>query len=147
MARFNTLQELYDSSSQDVRDLNRVLFEGLTQSKEPKEGKTNKFRNTKVTVDGITFDSIKECNRWFELRQLEQSGAILYLQRQVWFELQPAHEYHGKHIRALRMRLDATYEENGRKIAEDTKGMVTAEWNSKAKIFREKFPEYELRIV
>ena len=26
----------------------------------------NKHKNQKVTVDGVVYDSIKECNRWFE---------------------------------------------------------------------------------
>ena len=31
----------------------------------------NKYRNKKVILDGIEFDSRKEAQRWFELRMLE----------------------------------------------------------------------------
>ena len=48
---------------------------------------TSKFRSRKTEVDGIVFDSSKEARRWQELRLLESAGAILYLERQVAFDL------------------------------------------------------------
>ena len=51
----------------------------------------NKYGNVKtVTSDGIKHDSIKEANRWCELKLLERAGKITDLQRQVPFELIPA---------------------------------------------------------
>ena len=49
-----------------------------------------KYKNKKVTVDGITFDSKKEANRYKELKALEQAGAILDLRLQVKYTLIPA---------------------------------------------------------
>jgi len=49
-----------------------------------------KYNNKKVTIDGITFDSIKESNRFCELKLLERAGEIKDLKMQVPFELVPA---------------------------------------------------------
>ena len=49
----------------------------------------NKYHNKKVTVDGITFDSVKEARRYSELILLQRAGKIKDLRRQVKFELIP----------------------------------------------------------
>ena len=49
----------------------------------------NKYHNKKVTVDGLTFDSIKEANRWQELKLMEKAGEIVGLNRQQKIELIP----------------------------------------------------------
>ena len=50
----------------------------------------NKFNARKTVVDGITFDSKKEANRYRELKLLERAGKICCLRLQVPFELIPA---------------------------------------------------------
>lgn len=45
--------------------------------------KCNKYRNNKVTYDGIIFDSKKEAQRYAELKLLERTGRIKELRRQV----------------------------------------------------------------
>lgn len=49
-----------------------------------------KYNATKVTVDGITFDSRKEANRYCELKLLERGHAISNLELQKKFVLIPA---------------------------------------------------------
>lgn len=49
-----------------------------------------KYRNRKIVVDGVTFDSVKEYNRFRDLSLLEKAGKIENLQRQVKFVLIPA---------------------------------------------------------
>jgi hypothetical protein len=49
-----------------------------------------KYKNKKVTVDGIAFDSKKEAKRYTELKALEQAGAITDLLLQVKYTLIPA---------------------------------------------------------
>lgn len=51
--------------------------------------KGNKYNNTKVTVDGQTFASQKEANRYYELKLLEKAGKIKDLATQVKFVLIP----------------------------------------------------------
>lgn len=48
-----------------------------------------KFFQKKVTVDGIRFDSKTEAEEYKKLRELEKSGKIRNLQRQVSFEIIP----------------------------------------------------------
>ena len=49
-----------------------------------------KYHNRKVQIEGITFDSKKEAQRYCELRLLEKRGEITQLCRQVPFSLIPA---------------------------------------------------------
>ena len=54
------------------------------------KSKTPKYKNHSITVDGITFDSKKEANRYRELKLLEKSGEISGLQLQVKYLLIPS---------------------------------------------------------
>ena len=49
-----------------------------------------KYKNKKVQIDGMIFDSEKEANRYKELEALEKAGLISDLQRQVKYSLIPA---------------------------------------------------------
>lgn len=49
-----------------------------------------KYGNRKIVKDGMTFDSVKEYNRFCDLSLLEKAGRIENLQRQVKFVLIPA---------------------------------------------------------
>lgn len=49
-----------------------------------------KYKNKKIKYDGIVFDSIKECNRYKELKQLEKNGEIRDLNVHVAKVLIPA---------------------------------------------------------
>ncbi len=91
----------------------------------------SKYGNIKtVTSDGVKHDSIKEANRWCELKLLERAGVITDLQRQVKFLLIPKQE--GE--RAVYYIADFTYTENGKRVVEDAKGMRTKEYNLKKKM-------------
>ena len=103
----------------------------------------NKYHAKKVEVAGVIYDSAKEARRSAVLKQQEQFGIITNLQRQVVFELQPGYTNNqGKKIRPITYKADFTYEQNGKKYVEDTKGFRTAEYKLKKKIFEYKYPEY-----
>ena len=53
----------------------------------------SKYKNHRVVVDGISFQSKKEANRWLELKLMAAAGEILDLRRQVRFELIPTQRY------------------------------------------------------
>lgn len=94
-----------------------------------------KYHAKKTELDGITFDSKKEANRYAELRLLERSGAIHNLQRQVRYELIPAQKKDGKTVeRACHYIADFVYEENGKTVVEDVKGYRTKEYVLKRKL-------------
>lgn len=54
------------------------------------KSKTPKYKNHSITVDGIKFDSVKESNRYRELKLLEKAGEIAGLQLQVKYLLIPS---------------------------------------------------------
>lgn len=91
----------------------------------------SKYGNIKTTTsDGITHDSIREANRWCELKLLERAGKISDLQRQVKFELLPKQD--GE--RAVYYIADFVYVENGREVVEDAKGFRTKEYKLKKRM-------------
>lgn len=97
--------------------------------------KPSKYRNRKVTVNGMTFDSKKEYERFCELSLFEKAGTITDLQRQVRFRLLPSQRRDGKVIeRPCDYIADFTYKIDGKLIVEDTKGMKTLDYIIKRKL-------------
>ena len=103
-----------------------------------------KYGNKKVIVDGITFDSKREANRYCELKLLKKAGKISKLELQKEFVLIPP-QYEklegrktiGKCLeRAVKYKADFVYVDNesGKKIVEDTKGMRTKDYIIKRKL-------------
>lgn len=99
----------------------------------------NKYKNRKITVDGLTFDSRREYQRWCELKLLERAGKIHDLFRQVKFELIPA-QYEGKKCaeRAVNYYADFVYWEGEKMVVEDAKGFRTDEYIIKRKLMMER---------
>ena len=108
-----------------------------------------KYQAIKCTYDGIQFDSRKEMRRYQELLLLQRAGAILNLRRQVKYILIPAqyetYERYGKNGNKLKdgqrciekecaYVADFVYEENGKEIVEDTKGIKTKDYIIKRKL-------------
>ena len=84
----------------------------------------SKYRNKKVLVDGVAFDSKKEAKRYRELRLMEDAGMISRLERQVKFDLLPNQkDPDGKVIeRKVQYIADFVYVKNGKVCVEDVKG-------------------------
>lgn len=90
--------------------------------------KRNKHGAKKKTVDGITFASHAEADRYGELKILERAGRISSLQLQVPFVLAPAVLIRGANRKspAIRYFADFVYmSDGGEVIIEDVKGMLT----------------------
>jgi hypothetical protein len=107
----------------------------------------NKYRNKKVTISGIRFDSQAEARRFQQLWLLEKAGAIKELVLQPKFELQPSYKKNGKNIRAITYKADFAYYENNKFIVGDVKGYETEAFKIKEKLFNYKYKDIELRIV
>ena len=116
----------------------------------------SKYGNRKVTVDGISFDSVREARRYKELKLLLLAGEIIGLQMQVPFELVPAQfeetgEVYSKGPRKGQPKqgkcieksivyvADFVYWQNGKRIVEDTKGVRTTEYIIKRKLMLHKY--------
>lgn len=94
-----------------------------------------KYGNRKVIYDGIEFDSIKECQRYCELKLMQRAGVISDLQMQVPFELIPTQRIDGKVVeRAVNYIADFVYKQDGQKVVEDTKGFRTEKYIIKRKL-------------
>ena len=94
----------------------------------------SKYHARKTTVDGITFDSRKEADRYLVLKGMEEDGTIENLRRQVRYELVPAFDVDGKHYRPVYYVADFVYRENGHEVIEDVKGVVTDVYRLKRKL-------------
>lgn len=117
----------------------------------------SKYRNKKVYVDGIEFDSKLEANRWIYLKGLENRGLISNIHRQVKYILIPAQyepstEFYkrgekkglpkqGKLIeKAVTYIADFVYTDNGgNTVVEDTKGFRTPDYIIKRKLMLERY--------
>lgn len=108
----------------------------------------NKYRNKKIIIDGIKFDSIAEGRRYKELKLLEKAGKISDLELQPKFELQEKYtNAKGEHVRAITYKADFCYIENEKIIVEDVKGVITKEFAIKKKLFEYKYKDVEFRVI
>lgn len=112
---------------------------GITMTPE----KRPKYRNRRVKVDGILFDSQLEADYYSNLKLQLKIGTIRGFCRQPEFVLQ---EGFGD-VRPITYRadfivfnLDGTYE------IIDTKGFETQEFKRTRKLFKAKFPGLELKV-
>lgn len=85
-------------------------------------------------MDGITFDSRKEADRYLVLKGMEEDGTIEDLRRQVRYELVPAFDVDGRHYRPVYYVADFVYVEDGKEVVEDVKGMITDVYRLKRKL-------------
>ena len=96
---------------------------------------SNKYRNKKVTLDGIEFDSKKEARRYAELKMLERAGMIQDLELQKKYVLIPSQYINKRCVeREVAYKADFVYTQNGETVVEDTKGMRTDKYIIKRKL-------------
>lgn len=109
---------------------------------EKKAGK-NKYKNKKVTLDGITFDSKLEKYMY----GLLNFHKIPFQLKPKW-EIQAAFTYDGQAVRSIRMEPDFVISTTpGFDLAVvDTKGMITKEWKIKVKLLKNNFKKQGTQI-
>lgn len=86
-----------------------------------------KYKAIKSTINGIKFDSKAEGRRYSELLLLQRVGKISKLELQPIFVLAMPVKFAGsKRTKpALRYQADFEYIENGLRVVEDVKGVLT----------------------
>ena len=109
----------------------------------------SKYNAQKTFFNGSWFDSAREADRYAELLLLQRAGKISDLRLQVKYVLIPAqyeyYERYGKNGKRLKdgkrciekecaYIADFVYEENGKTVVEDVKGMRTKEYLIKRKL-------------
>lgn len=103
----------------------------------------SKFRAIKTEVDGITFDSKKEAERYAMLRLRELAGEIQDL------KLQPRFPLVVNGVKVCTYVADFEYAERGARVVEDVKsaGTKTRAYRIKRKLLAALQPEIEVREV
>ena len=109
----------------------------------------SKYRNRKVRVDGIEFDSQLEADRYCQLKILERANEIKDLRRQVEFVIQPSYKKNNKFIKAMKYIADFVYYDLKQEkiIIEDTKGYKNEVYKLKKKIFEYKYPDLTITEI
>lgn len=109
-----------------------------------------KFHNRKSTVDGIRFDSQAELARYHELKLLLRAGEITLLDVHPKFVIDDAFTTpRGVKFRGMTYAPDFTYTRvaDGCLVAEDVKGVKTAVYQIKRRLFMRRYPEYEFMEI
>jgi hypothetical protein len=109
----------------------------------------SKYRNKKVRVDGFLFDSLMEHQRYVQLKLMRDAGVIHDLHVHPVFKLQEKfYSYtQQKYIRPITYTADFSYNEDGKVVVEDVKGVKTAVFNLKRRIFEYRFPSVLFKVV
>jgi hypothetical protein len=111
---------------------------------EPEKKKKSKYSNNKTTVAGVIFDSQKEASSYEELKLQLMVGEIAGFCRQAEFILQEGFA----NVKPITYRCDwIVFHNNGTYEIRDDKGMETEVFKIKHKMFMDKFPRLELKVV
>lgn len=107
----------------------------------------SKYRAKKTVIDGIKFDSKKEAKRYIVLRELEKQGNIEKLMLQPRFLLQEGFRKNGKAYRKIEYVADFMYEQDGKLIIEDVKGIKTDVYKLKQKLFEKRYQNLTIKEI
>lgn len=101
----------------------------------------NKYNATKTVYNDIKFDSKLEARIYKALMQLKEEGYINFIALQVPFELQEKYEnIDGKKIRSINYKSDfVVIDRNGKEFVIDAKGLLTAGFKLKKKLFEYRY--------
>lgn len=108
----------------------------------------SKYHNQKVVLDNIIFDSKVEGRRYVELKLLESAGVITGLKVHPQFVIWQVNDGRRRQDRII-YEADFQYTEIGleREICEDIKGVETAVFKIKEKMFRAAYPDIYFRVI
>lgn len=96
--------------------------------------KRSKYKAVRTTVDGISFASKKEANRYSELRILLDRGEIRQL------EMQPRFACVVNGVKVCTYVADFCYLTDRKRVIEDVKGVKTDVYSLKKKLVEALFP-------
>lgn len=106
----------------------------------------SKYRAIPTTIDGIKFDSKAEGRRYAELKLMQECGYITGLKVHPRFVVWEGIDQQGKKHK-IEYEGDFQYNEANVQVCEDVKGVETPVFRLKAKMFRVRYPDIELRVV
>ena len=102
----------------------------------------SKYKNKKIVIDDIKFDSKAESDYYLKLKNDKQNGLIKN------FELQPKFKKNNKSYRAINYIADFKIINNDNSVEIiDIKGMKTTEFKLKEKMFEYNYPKLSLKCL
>jgi hypothetical protein len=126
-------------SEDDLKD----YFQKRGVNPEPKK-KKSKYNNSRVRVDGLLFDSQKEADTYQNLKVLHKAGLIKGFCRQAEFVLQEGFA----NVKPIIYRCDwIVFLNDGSYEIRDDKGIKTEVFKLKHKMFMERFPRLQLKVM
>jgi hypothetical protein len=122
------------------RETEVITAKEYREQKAAKRG--NKFGARKTVVDGETFASKAEADRWCNLKLFQHARQLRGLGRQPEYDLKVNGQLVGRY------KPDFVYIQSGRTVCEDVKGGPIREADSlRMRLFCACYPQIELRIV
>ena len=108
----------------------------------------SKYKNKKIEIDGLVFDSQAEARYYTYLSDLMQKGVVTEIIPQPRYLLQESFRKNGILFRKIEYVADfAVQYEDGRSEVVDVKGMETTDFKIKRKLFEKKYPDLSLKVV
>lgn len=95
-----------------------------------KAPKPSKYSAKRTKLDGHTFDSKREANRYAVLKQMQSNGFISDLELQPAFplEMDGVCRVKTETGKTMRVTFDFAYTQNGKRVVEDAKGYKTRDY-------------------
>ena len=108
-----------------------------------------KYNAKPVEINGIRFDSTAEAMRYRELLLMEQAGEIWNLKVHPRYLILDGFDHDAQHERPIFYEADFSYFDKHDKctIVQDVKGMRTALYRLKRKMFLAKYPQIKFLEV
>lgn len=108
----------------------------------------SKYKNKKIEIDGLTFDSQAEANYYDHLKQLMKKGIVTAIIPQPRYLLQESFKKNGILFRKIEYVADfAVQYADGHGEVVDVKGVETTDFKIKRKLFEKKYPDLSLKVV
>jgi Protein of unknown function (DUF1064) len=100
-----------------------------------------KYKNKKITIDGLMFDSKAEANYYDHLKQLMIKGVVTAIVPHPRYLLQETFRKNGITFRKIEYIADFAVEyADGHSEVVDVKGVETTDFKIKRKLFEKKYP-------
>lgn len=122
-----------------VKDIQEIISDLAVTEVRWKMRRESKYWAKRTEVDAIDFDSLKEAEKYWELKILEKAWKISKLKLQPKFLLQESFKYNWKTERAITYIADFSYEQDSQIVIEDVKGFKTDIYKLKRKLFLKKY--------
>jgi hypothetical protein len=95
-----------------------------------------RYNRTQIVYKDYLFDSLQECEYFKVLEMRLNKNEISNLRVHPTYVLQPPFTYFGKKVNGIEYTPDFDYIENGRKVAIEVKGIPTADFELRLKMWK-----------